>query len=289
MKISELIAYGKSNLEISNNENALFDTLCILEQATGLNKTAIYLNADNNAEKEAERCFKTSIRRRSKGEPLQYILGKWEFMGMDFSVGPGVLIPRPETELLVELAVEEIRNRNIKTVVFDICAGTGCIGICVAKLCPNAHVFLLEKSSVALEYLLTNNNSYQLKNTTIIAGDLFSGFHASNLPKPDIILSNPPYVCSTEIEYLQSELAFEPREALDGGSDGFDFYKAINDLWEPNINPGGILALECGEAQAEKLSGLFAHSDNQVSILCDYNKIKRIVLIKKGTDTTFSE
>lgn len=282
MKFSDLIAYGKNGLEDSNKESALFETLCILEQATGLGKTAIYLNADKDVDKLVECCFKANIHRRIKGEPLQYILGNWEFMGMDFLVGPGVLIPRPETEILVELAVNEVRQRKEETVVFDLCAGTGCIGISVAKLCANANVYLVEKSPEALEYLTKNNNCFQLKNTTIIQGDIFEGFHAFKLPQPDIILSNPPYICTEEIGSLQTEVAFEPREALDGGHNGLDFYRAIHELWSPYINAKGMLAVECGETQAEKISEMFSNSTNQVSTVSDYNKIKRIVLMNNG-------
>lgn len=281
MKLSDLIDRGKSILEEANKENALFDTLCILEQATGLNKTALYLNADKDVDKASERCFMINIRKRAQGEPLQYILGKWEFMGMDFSVGRGVLIPRPETEILVELAVGELRKRKRETVVFDLCAGTGCIGLSVAKLCTKAQVYLVEKSSQALEYLKRNDNSFQFENTTVIAGDIFDGFQALKLPQPDIVLSNPPYVSTNEMKDLQTEVTLEPYEALDGGNDGLDFYRAINELWSPYIATGGMLAVECGESQAQRISDLFSHSNNQVSIVCDYNKIKRIVLIHK--------
>lgn len=280
MKFSDLISYGKGILEESDIENALFDTLCILEQATGLNKTAIYISANKHADNVVENCFKTDIHRRAKGEPLQYILGQWEFMGINFSVGPGVLIPRPETEILVELAVSELGKRKEETIVFDLCAGTGCIGLSIAKLCANAKVYLIEKSSQALVYLNKNNSCFQLDNTTIIHGDIFNGFRSFNLPQPDIILSNPPYVCTKEIKSLQPELMFEPLAALDGGLNGLDFYKVINELWRPHLNATGMLAVECGETQAEKIADLFSCRNHQVSMMCDYNKVKRIVLVK---------
>ncbi len=281
MKLSDLINYGKSMLEKSNKENALFDTLCILEQTTGLSKTAIYLGADKEIDKAFEYSFKTDIRKRTQGEPLQYILRKWEFMGMGFAVGPGVLIPRPETEILVELAIKELGKMKKKLVVFDLCAGTGCIGLSVAKTCTNANVYLVEKSPKALEYLMKNNDCFQLDNTTVVAGDIFNNFRTFDLPSPDIILSNPPYISTVEIKSLQSEVEFEPYEALDGGSDGLDFYRAINEHWVSHLNIGGILAVECGETQAEKITEMFLQNNNQVSIVCDYNKIKRIVLMKK--------
>ncbi|NLX94471.1 MAG: peptide chain release factor N(5)-glutamine methyltransferase [Clostridiales bacterium] len=282
MKLSDLMAYGKSSLEKADKESPLFDSMCILEQASGLNKTNIYLNADKDIDKSVECCFKANIHRRAKGEPLQYILESWDFMGMNFLVGPGVLIPRPETEILVELAVSKIRQRKEETVVFDLCAGTGCIGISVAKLCANANVYLVEKSPEALEYLTKNNNCFQLENTTIIQGDIFEGFHAFKLPQPDIVLSNPPYIPTEEIESLQTEVTFEPREALDGGCNGLDFYRAINELWSPYMNTQGMLAVECGESQATKISELFSNVNNRVSTVSDYNKIKRVVLMENG-------
>ncbi len=288
MKISDLIHYGKNMLEQSNKENALFDTLCLIEQATSFTKTALYLNADKEVDKATECVFKANIQKRMLGEPLQYILGTWEFMGMDFAVGPGVLIPRPETEILVELAIEELGKRKNNPVVFDLCAGTGCIGLSVAKLCTNANVYLIEKSPQALEYLVRNNNSFQLDNTTIVAGDILKSFQLFELPKPDIILSNPPYVTTAEIEGLQLELGFEPHNALDGGHDGLDFYRVINEHWSPYLKAGGMLAVECGETQAEMISELFLRANNQVSLMCDYNKVKRFMLMKNEGEISLS-
>lgn len=288
MKISALIDYGKSMLEQSNKENALFDTLCLLEQATSYTKTALYLNADKEVDKAKECVFKANIQKRALGEPLQYILATWEFMGMDFAVGTGVLIPRPETEILVELAIEELGKTKNNPVVFDLCAGTGCIGLSVAKLCTNANVYLIEKSPQALEYLVRNNNSFQLDNTTIVAGDILKNSQSFELPKPDIILSNPPYVTTGEMEGLQIEVGFEPQIALDGGCDGLDFYRAINEHWRPYLNAGGMLAVECGETQADKISDLFSQANNQVSVVRDYNKVKRFVLMKNEGETSLS-
>lgn len=288
MKLLDLVNYGKNILKNSNKENILFDTLCILEQATGFNKTTIYLNIDKKVDKATESYFKANIHKRAQGEPLQYILGKWEFLGVDFAVGPGVLIPRPETEILVELAVKELSKRKKETVVFDLCAGTGCVGLSVAKLCTNANVYLLEKSPEAIEYLKRNDDSFQLNNTTLIVGDIFKGFRQFGLPNPDIILSNPPYIATAQIKTLQTELTFEPRDALDGGSDGLDFYRAINEHWSPYLNIGGVLAFECGETQAESLCKLFSQSNNQISVECDYNNIERFVLITNNEDDVFS-
>ncbi len=216
--------------------------------------------------------------KRLSGYPLQYILGKWDFYDMSFSVGEGVLIPRPETEILVDYALSEYSDDD-SPVILDICSGTGCIGITLAKHLPKAGVYLIEKESKALSYIEKNIKKYKLSNVKVIKGDIFD-FDFSLLPeRVDLIVSNPPYVPASEIDTLADELSFEPRSALDGGEDGLDFYRAFSENWT-DIVKGGYMAFECAEDQAHKIVEIFRGKYTDSKVLRDLNNIDRIVVFR---------
>ncbi len=274
-----LYKLGKCLLENANIENAAFEAISLLEISIGYNRTQLFLHKDEQVIPIFEKNYFDLVERRVQGEPLQYILGKWEFMGLEFFVGKGVLIPRPETEILAELAINELQNKK-KVIVFDLCAGTGCIGISVAKQQENAQVYLIENSNEAIRFLKQNIQTYMLKNTVALNGDIFNGFEAYDLPNPDIVLSNPPYIPSCELSSLQAEIKYEPEQALNGGENGLDYYIALKKLWLPHINHGGIMAVECGEDQADIISNMFSNVRNDIEILIDNNGISRVVKIK---------
>ncbi len=199
-------------------------------------------------------------------------------MGLTFNVGPGVLIPRPETEILCEYVIEKIKNIT-EPVVVDLCSGSGCIGLSVAYYNKNAKVFLVEKSNEALLYLRKNLEKLNLKNVTVIHGDVFKVKGLTDaLPVADIIVSNPPYIRSNEISHLQTEVQKEPVMALDGGKDGLDFYRCLCCEWTRHLKKSGIMALECGEDQANDIAELFFKNSLEHKIIKDYNNIDRIVL-----------
>jgi len=277
MTFQSLNQLGKSLLEAADCENASFDSMCLLEHCSGATRTQLMLDGAVTVKDETERQYKTLIGRRAKGEPLQYILGKWEFMGFEYFVGPGVLIPRPETEILVELAIKELEHRNA-AVVFDLCAGTGCIGISVAKLCKNSIVFLVEKSPQAFEYLQKNLTNYCLDNAVALCGDVLKGFPAFGLSRPDFILANPPYIPTDQMSKLQTEVMYEPKQALDGGIEGLDFYKVLIERWFPFINAGGFMAVECGDGQAKEISADFCCASDKVDTVFDLSGNKRVVI-----------
>lgn len=193
--------------------------------------------------------------RRLTGEPLAYVLGEWEFMGHPFKVEPGVLIPRPDTELLCELALRLLRARGSEGArVLDLCCGTGCIGISIAAAAADARVVMVDNSLKALRVARANalrNNV--TRNSTVIEADALKQ-PPMLLGRFDIIVSNPPYVPTGEIPTLESTVKdFEPSEALDGGADGLDFYRAIIPAWSKILKEDGCLLFECGEGQAEEV------------------------------------
>lgn len=278
MKYIEVYKNGISQLKSANNENAVFEVRCIFQKCFNMNRYELALSENSEAPLDGCEYFNEIIKRRKSQEPLQYILGSWEFMGLEFDVGKGVLIPRPETELLVETAIDEIRKTQ-KT-VFDLCAGSGCIGLSIAYFCSDCDVYLIEKSKDALKYLKLNTKKYELSNVHIIEGDITDGFESFNLPNPHIIVSNPPYIKTDEIDTLQTEVLYEPKMALDGGADGLYFYKVLSEKWMPYILANGILSVECGENQYIDIEKLFLkHSDN-INIKRDFNGIIRIITAK---------
>lgn len=184
---------------------------------------------------------------RVGGQPLQYIFGEWEFFGLPFKVGPGVLIPRADTETAVECALGLLKGRD-EPIVADLCAGSGCIGIALAKKI-GAKVTFVEKSAEAIKYLKENLS------LNGVCGQLIEG-DVQNKPeeftdKFDLIISNPPYIRTEDIKSLSNEVRSEPLTALDGGGDGLVFYRAIAALWKNTLKSGGYAVFEIGCDQRE--------------------------------------
>ena len=199
--------------------------------------------------------------RRSTGYPLQYILGEWEFYGLTFRLSENVLIPRPDTETLIENVLEICRRQGMKSPkIADLCSGSGCIAITLKKMLPDAEVSAVELSDGAVDIIKENSalNSADIK---IIKGDVLKAETAAMFRDMDIIVSNPPYVTAEEMAQLQKEVRYEPEMALYGGEDGLDFYRAMTALWKNSIAENGWLLYEYGDGQ---------HSDVE-KILIDNN------------------
>lgn len=272
MILKELFSYCVSELSFTDDNS--FESLCLFQDILGYTKEQIYLSNIPATEKDVMK-INNSVSRRKNGEPLQYILGKWDFYDMTFSVGEGVLIPRPETEMLVDFALEKLKNIP-EPVVYDLCSGSGCIGLTIAKHRPDARVFLLEKERNALRYLLKNKVDSGLENVTVVFDDLFT-VDLSLFPLADLILSNPPYINSDEIATLQKEVLFEPSSALDGGDDGLMFYRCLADRWRDKVKNSGFMAFECGEEQSKPIIDIFHDKFVESNVIFDFNNIDRIV------------
>ena len=275
MTISELEKLGSQKLRASGKENSDFDARCLLEFVLNLNPTQYLLNRSEEVDSVCAEKFLSLVERRSNGEPLQYILGKWEFMGLPFYVGEGVLIPRPETEMLVEFALDFLKDKK-NPVVIDLCSGSGCIAISVAKHLPNAKVYAVEKSDLAFPYLKKNIWLNCVFNVSAVHGDIFDRTLLSDI-KPDLILSNPPYIRSPEIASLQSEVRNEPSMALDGGEDGLVFYREIANGWLDRLGTGGAIAVECAEDQTEDIIRMFSEKTQYAEAFNDLSGLPRMV------------
>lgn len=275
MTLKELYKYCADKLSFS--ECGDFEALCIFNDLLNLSKSQILLSSDE-ATKQQRKLIDDVITRRLNGEPLQYILGKWDFYDLTFFVGDGVLIPRPETEMLVDFALDKLKDTK-NPVIYDLCAGTGCIGLTIASHRKDATVYLLEKEDKAYSFLEKNKQALNLLNAVIIKGDLFD-FDFSPLPECDILLSNPPYINTEEIRTLQKEVLKEPVTALDGGEDGLDFYRIIANRWPGKVKENGYMAFECGENQSEDIIRIFNGKFSQKEVLFDFNNIDRIVTFR---------
>lgn len=232
-----------------------------------------------------EKKIKDAIDRRLLSEPLQYIIGEWDFYNCTFRLGDGVLCPRPETEMLVDEALDFIGDGS--SVVLDLCSGSGAIAISVAKNAPDSKVIAIEKSPAAYEYLKQNIALNGVKNVKVFNDDILTGcdyFFKAKAPAFDLILSNPPYVRTGDIDDLDLEVQHEPRLALDGGEDGLVFYRALCDRWLPLLKKGGRMVLECGEDQADEIIAIFeqkiATSCGKITKKLDFNGLYRVISVE---------
>ncbi len=225
----------------------------LIEGVTGMNRASQIANSNSEISGEIQEKLISMAQKRAEHLPLQYILGKWSFMGFEFKVGEGVLIPRDDTEVLVGLCLDYLKASEGKTTL-DLCAGSGAISVALDKL-ANADVTAVELSDKAYNFLLENIKGTNIKPHK---GDIFECYRDFEAKSFDLIASNPPYIKTDEIEALQTEVGYEPKTALDGGADGLDFYRAIARRWTPLLKSGGAMAFELGEGQAEYVGGLMA-------------------------------
>ena len=263
--------------ELAFTECGEFESLCLINDIIGYTKEQIYFNTVNPSDSDIQK-IKQVVERRKAGEPLQYILGKWDFFDQTFYVGEGVLIPRPETEMLVDFALDKLKSID-NPVVFDLCVGSGCIGLTIAKHRKDAVVYLLEKEEKAFNYLKRNAEALNLQNVKLINGDLFF-IDLSVFPQADLILSNPPYIETDIIGDLQKEVLFEPRSALDGGFDGLDFYRCLSEKWSSKVKKDGFMAFECGEEQSQPIISIFSNKCTENKVIFDFNNIDRVVTFR---------
>ena len=280
MTINEAYRSGIDILKSNRVPDAEFDARCLLEFALDIDPTRFFISRSELIDVKKAEYYFTLINRRMNGEPLQYILGKWEFMSNEFCVGKGVLIPRPETEKLVELAKEYLTDIE-KPVVVDLCSGSGCIAISIAKLIPDATVYAVEKYDDAFCYLTKNISLNEVNNVVAVQGDLFDRELLRDV-SADLIVSNPPYIRKADIETLSDEVKCEPVTALDGGEDGYDFYRFLSSYWlNEFLDKNGAVMVECAEDQGDYISELFSEYSEKNEIIYDFNGLQRIVIAYK--------
>lgn len=279
--LEEVYRRGRKTLSRAGIEGPGFEADCLFQKAFGLSRQERILRAREEADPEAADRFRDSIRERRGGRPLQYLLGEWPFCGRDLLVGEGVLIPREETELLVETASAMLEGAAAPSVL-DLCSGTGAVALALADRFPEGGIRAAEWLEPALGYLNRNIARSGLPNVRAVRLDVLNPDSAQPFRELDCIVSNPPYVRTDELPDLQREVRREPREALDGGADGLDFYRAIAAHWIPALREGGVLCVEVDEGQAEEVARIFAGAGmEKLCFARDFNQIERVVSGRK--------
>lgn len=250
----KVLNWTKGYLAEKGVENARLEAEWLLCSTLGLDRVGLYLNFDKPLTDAELAAYRSLVARRAKREPLQYILGSQEFCGLEFVVAPGVLIPRHDTEVLVE---EALRRAAAGCRILDIGLGSGCIAVALAARLPEALVCGVENSPAALAVARENADRHGVR-LEIFAGSLFEPLAGERF---DLIVSNPPYIPTGDIAGLAPEVRdFEPHTALDGGVDGLDFYRLFIPASVDHLATGGWLLVEVGINQAAAVRELFAQN-----------------------------
>ncbi|MCQ2567765.1 MAG: peptide chain release factor N(5)-glutamine methyltransferase [Mogibacterium sp.] len=265
-------------------ENGGQEALYIFNYATGLSRSELITKRNNHVSENVCREYNRLIEERLSGKPLQYIVGTQPFMGLLFRVNPSVLIPRMDTEVLVEKVINIIRHKGWENPeILDMCCGSGCIGISLADRFPGAHVTMTDVSADALRVAAGNARINNVSDRCrLLIGNMFEALSEND--RYDVITCNPPYIESAVIETLSTEVKdHEPRLALDGGEDGLKFYRLIAENAEKHLTNGGILAMEIGADQREAVEKLFRGKRGYEGIASfkDLAGLDRVVIVMK--------
>ena len=271
MSVTELVRLAKLRLEPVAGEEAAQQAKLIVSTVIGVEPSALTVHSWVQADEEQIAIVGDLLERRLTGEPLQYILGEWSFMGLPFYVDERALIPRQDTELLCETALKWIVERGYGSCL-DLCTGSGCVAIAIAKLGKIA-VTATDISRDALSLAQENAELNEVEITRKLS-DLFTDVSGTY----DLITCNPPYLSRADMEALQKEVSFEPELALFGGEDGLDFYRSIAKTYREYLNKDGVLLLEIGNTQANAAAALF---DAKTSILRDLGGNDRVLMVER--------
>ena len=275
MNYKDLFEQTANTLERVGIPEAKLDARLLLEYVCGTDHSTLFAHPDREISSDELERVNELLKRRSEREPLAYILGTWDFMGLSFNVNKNVLIPEQDTEILVE---EVLRFCEDGMKILDLCTGSGCIALSLLNYTNNTFAYATDISKEALEVAQGNADKLGLSKRIIFEkADLFP---VSNADKYDILVSNPPYIESAVIDSLAPEVKdFEPRLALDGDEDGLKFYKRIIDNTGELLFGNGYIFLEIGYDQADKVKELMVNNGNfhEIEVIKDYSGNDRVI------------
>ena len=284
---------GSRLLGLAAVENARLDAEVLLRHVIGIDKAQLYLRIDEAINAEAEQQFWELLQRRARREPLAYITGQKEFWSLDFSVTPDVLIPRPETELLVDAVLERMRQRlKSRAKIIDLGTGSGAIAVCLAKKLPEAQISAVDISSAALRVARANAERHGVADRIrFLHGDLFAPL-AEERERFDLIVANPPYIRSGDVAKLEPEIReWEPIAALDGGRDGLDLYRRIASQCHSHLTATGHVLLEIADTTGQAAMQIFANAGGfePAQLVRDYAGKDRVLATRKLTLVEFAQ
>lgn len=279
MTIKELILYGTKEIKENNIENANLQAKLLLSSILNKPKEYLIINQEKEIQSKEEENYKKGIQKIKEGYPIQYIIKNQEFMKLNFYVDENVLIPQPDTEILVEEVIN-ITKKNQNVRILDMCTGSGAVAIALAKYIKNSKIYAIDISKNAIQIAKKNakqNNVYE--KITFLESNMFEKI--PNI-KFDIIVSNPPYIERDIIENLSTQVKYEPLIALDGGIDGLDFYKIISDNAYKILNKNGNLCLEIGYNQKQSVTEILSKTNKYKEIYCkkDLGNNDRVIIAK---------
>ncbi|OGE84911.1 MAG: protein-(glutamine-N5) methyltransferase, release factor-specific [Candidatus Delongbacteria bacterium GWF2_40_14] len=273
----EILNLSVEHLQKKGVDEPRLSSELIITHVLSIKRLDIYLQFERVLTEEEISKIRTLLKRRSEHEPIQYILGETEFYGLKFSVDKSVLIPRSDTEILVQTAVEYIGDKPLS--VFEVGTGSGCIAVSLANKCKNVNITACDISEQALKLAASNAklngvaDRIKFINLDILKKSPDSKF--------DVIISNPPYISKTVIESLDKQVRyFEPLGALTDGGDGLTFYRRINEITPDVLNASGSVFLEIGYDQAESVKSIYEKSLKDIKILRDYSGNNRVFIGK---------
>lgn len=276
MKIKQVLEKAYYKLKENDIEEASMKARRLLAFVLNVSKEYLIIHNEQEIDKINIDIYNSHIETLITGKPIQYIIGKQEFMGIEFNVNENVLIPQPDTEILVEKTIEILKKYE-KPKVLDLCTGSGAIAVSLAEYVPEAKVIASDISIEALNLAKTNDRENKVE---FIHSDLFENIS----DKFDVIVSNPPYIKREEIKKLSKEVQNEPKLALDGGKDGLEFYKKIIKQANQYLNSNGYLCLEIGEDQKEEVLNLIQEDGNYENIKTykDLGRNDRVIICNKN-------
>ena len=268
----------RTELKRAGDEEATQSARELVCSAAGKTREELVRDGALYAPPEVEQAARRLVRRHLSGEPVAYLIGEWEFYGLPLDISPAVLIPRPDTEVLVTKLIDAARMRE-SCRILDLCAGSGCIGLAAAANLPNARVLLGEIDDEALKVCRQNIRRSALNGRVTSMKVDAREKPARSLGEFQFIVSNPPYIPSRDVDALDPSVReHEPRLALDGGADGLDFYRVICEKWRDALSEDGMLFFEVGIGQADQVLRIMRSGGfGDIQIVKDLNDIPRVV------------
>ena len=278
--IGAILKWSEQYFGTHGAETPRLDAEVLLSHLLDEKRIYLYVHFDQPLTANELADYRELVKRRASGEPVAYICGEKEFMGLPFKVSPAVLVPQPDTEILVETAIDRLRGKE-HACVADVCTGSGAIALALAHYLPTVSVSATELSADALAIAKQNAETLDLSaRAEFYEGDLLSPLSGKTF---DAILSNPPYIPSADIDGLPREVRAEPKMALDGGADGLDFYRRLVRESEAFLNDGGFLAVECGDTQAGAIVDMAnGEGFGKTEIVRDLANKERVVVMWKA-------